>query len=499
MNNFFRAKPYFTKCKIFINSKPSHAVSHRLNLPFSPQGYFRTAATSTTRFYSLAHKTPSLLYQSVNLVTAAQIHSSRSVQNVYFAPRKGFSSDSNKKQKPGWYWVPVKYGLASIAALQLYRIIKKQLSQDQEFSAEYEGRIIEGPWQVKMLTALPLKALSRLFGSFNELEIPKMLRKPLLSLYIFAFGCNTEEMVNPNLADYPNLSTFFYREIKLENRPISNSDMISPADGKVLHFGRVEGNNIEQVKGITYKIDSFLGKEHSDNGKSEQSSKQTEPFTEINSVEYSVENLLGAETPNNENTKPLKHPSHINNYSTQPQYNQLYYAVIYLAPGDYHRFHSPADMAVKVRRHFNGELYSVSPYLAKRLQNLFVLNERVCLLGEWKYGFMAYVPVGATNVGSINLNFEKELKTNIPHKIRTEMQLSLSTADLIEHRNGYEELDYTKMPLYSKGVSLKKGEEMGGFKLGSTIVLVFEAPSSFKFDIVSGQKIKMGESIGNCA
>ncbi|PVU88819.1 hypothetical protein BB561_005683 [Smittium simulii] len=99
MNNFFRAKPCFTKCTIFLNSKPNHAVSHRLNLPFSPQGYSRTAATSTTRFYSLAHKTSSLLYQSVNLVTAAQIHSSRSAQNVYFAPRKGLMPDSNKEQK----------------------------------------------------------------------------------------------------------------------------------------------------------------------------------------------------------------------------------------------------------------------------------------------------------------------------------------------------------------------------------------------------------------
>jgi phosphatidylserine decarboxylase precursor len=54
-----------------------------------------------------------------------------------------------------------------------------------------------------------------------------------------------------------------------------------------------------------------------------------------------------------------------------------------------------------------GELYSVSPYMAKRLENLFVLNERVALLGRWKYGFFGMVPVGATNVGSIKINFDQ--------------------------------------------------------------------------------------------
>lgn len=45
--------------------------------------------------------------------------------------------------------------------------------------------------------------------------------------------------------------------------------------------------------------------------------------------------------------------------------------------------------------------------MAKRLENLFVLNERVALLGRWKYGFFGMVPVGATNVGSIRVNFDK--------------------------------------------------------------------------------------------
>lgn len=54
-----------------------------------------------------------------------------------------------------------------------------------------------------------------------------------------------------------------------------------------------------------------------------------------------------------------------------------------------------------------GELFSVSPYIARRIANLFVLNERVALLGRWKHGFFSMIPVGATNVGSIVVNFDK--------------------------------------------------------------------------------------------
>ncbi|PVU95445.1 hypothetical protein BB559_002734 [Furculomyces boomerangus] len=316
-------------------------------------------------------------------------------------------------------------------------------------------------------------------------------------------------MEKPNLRDYSNLSEFFYRSIKSDLRPISESVLVCPSDGKILHFGIVEDNLVEQVKGITYHIDDFLGKiDHNlteeekleaiiEHSRSETACTE-ENFCEINFIDYSVNSLIGENgengttnvqnTENRVETKP-ENKKKFSRLSKVKPGNELFFAVVYLAPGDYHHFHSPTDWVVERRRHFAGELYSVSTYVAKKLRNLFILNERVCLLGNWKHGFMAYVPIGATNVGSIKLNFDPELETNLHPKKKT-----LSNSGSV-----YEELEYIKLQECSDigGVPLKKGQEIGGFRLGSTVALIFEAPVSFRFDIEAGQKVKMGMSLGS--
>ena len=56
--------------------------------------------------------------------------------------------------------------------------------------------------------------------------------------------------------------------------------------------------------------------------------------------------------------------------------------------------------------------------MAKRLENLFVLNERVAMLGRWRHGFFSMIPVGATNVGSIKINFDQVTSSfySVPRK-----------------------------------------------------------------------------------
>jgi phosphatidylserine decarboxylase len=178
----------------------------------------------------------------------------------------------------------------------------------------------------------------------------------------------------------------------------------------------------------------------------------------------------------------------------------LYYAVVYLAPGDYHRFHSPTNWVVERRRHFAGELYSVSPYLQRTLPGLFTLNERVVLLGRWRWGFFSYIPVGATNVGSIKVNFDRELRTN---SLTTDTAADRAAAEANKRGEpwlGFVEATYENASPVLGGHALRRGDEMGGFQLGSTIVLVFEAPKEeeggWQWMVEKGQKVAMGQAMG---
>jgi phosphatidylserine decarboxylase len=93
------------------------------------------------------------------------------------------------------------------------------------------------------------------------------------------------------------------------------------------------------------------------------------------------------------------------------------------------------------------------------------------------------VPVGATNVGSIILNFDKELRTNVRGRVPPP--------------GTYTEAVYSAASPILNGKPLHFAEEMGGFCLGSTIVLVFEAPKDFQFAVRDGQKVRVGEMLGD--
>jgi len=89
------------------------------------------------------------------------------------------------------------------------------------------------------------------------------------------------------------------------------------------------------------------------------------------------------------------------------------YMVVYLAPGDYHRYHSPAAFTASYRRHIAGYLEPVDPRYLTNHREVLKQNERVNVLGDWDHGFFALSFVGATNVGSIKLHFDDTLKSNI--------------------------------------------------------------------------------------
>lgn len=262
--------------------------------------------------------------------------------------------------------------------------------------------------------------------------------------------------------------------------------------------------------------------------------KQDEEFATVNGIAYTLPNLFSGSAqkqPNKKTSDASTTPKSASEAEVRadlalgekPWYSQLtsanrtalYYVVVYLAPGDYHRFHSPTAWVAEKRRHFAGELYSVSPYLQRTLPGLFVLNERVVLLGRWRWGFFSFTPVGATNVGSIVVNFDRELRTNSLTTDTAADRAAEEASERGEPYSGFAEATYEAASPILHGHALRRGEEMGGFKLGSTVVLVFEAPKGerpsldegwmgervkrkggWNWAVEKGQKVKMGQALG---
>lgn len=329
--------------------------------------------------------------------------------------------------------LPLGAGALVVGLIQWKRIRERNQAQ-LENSVEEKKGLEETDWQVACYKTLPLRHISRLWGTINDIYLPRWTRKTILGGYAKAFGCDVSEAEIDDIAQYSNLGEFFRRKLKGSARPISGEDLVSPCDGKVLHYGEVDVQSglVEQVKGVTYSLTSFLGSY----------------FT----------------------TPPHALPGTLDNNQLDDVPKTLHQCVIYLAPGDYHCFHSPVDWTVKQRRHFPGELLSVNPKVVGLISKLFQLNERVAYLGEWKHGFFSMTAVGATNVGSIKVPVDVELSTN---------QWKWESKTF--HQKDFKD-----------AVTVKKGDYFGEFNLGSTIVLIFEAPKDFKFDLSPDMPVKVG-------
>ncbi|RQM08155.1 hypothetical protein DH86_00000601, partial [Scytalidium sp. 3C] len=164
-----------------------------------------------------------------------------------------------RETKIQWYQIPVGLGIGFLGLLQFYKVSEREKARIAEEAQDGEKQTRPkkrerirptGPWQVQVMSTLPLKAISRLWGRFNELEIPYYLRVPGFKLYSWIFGVNLSEVSEPDLHVYPNLSAFFYRTLKPGARPLDPDPnaLLSPSDGRVLEFGTIESGEIEQVK-----------------------------------------------------------------------------------------------------------------------------------------------------------------------------------------------------------------------------------------------------------
>ena len=240
--------------------------------------------------------------------------------------------------------------------------------------------------------------ISRIFGKFASKEFPSFFQNVINSVYVKLMKVDLSEC--EEASSYKSLNKLFTRELKIQRELQGNdSDFISPCDAFISECGDIVEQKALQIKGQSYRVESFLG-------------------------DYILK----------ENKDRLIGGKYIN---------------FYLSPKDYHRYHVPFDMKIKKAVHIPGKLYPVNFTWLRKIPELFVENERVvleCYTKDEKLFYMVFI--GALNVGKMRFTFDDTIQTNAKSS---------------------QEQVYMYKDLW-----LKKGDELGRFEMGSTIVMFFE-------------------------
>ncbi len=149
------------------------------------------------------------------------------------------------------------------------------------------------------------------------------------------------------------------------------------------------------------------------------------------------------------------------------------FATIYLSPRDYHRVHMPVAGTLREAIYVPGDLYSVNQATAAGVENLFARNERLVTLFDTEYGPMAMVLVGAMIVAGIETVWSGQIAP------ASKQPLTL-----------YSRTEPAR-------VQLAKGAEMGRFKLGSTVILLFGRDAlQWQETLAAGATVTLGRCIG---
>ncbi|MDF0748835.1 archaetidylserine decarboxylase [Marinobacter sp. 71-i] len=150
------------------------------------------------------------------------------------------------------------------------------------------------------------------------------------------------------------------------------------------------------------------------------------------------------------------------------------FATIYLSPKDYHRIHMPLAGTLREMVYVPGKLFSVNPTTAENVPDLFARNERVACIFDTPAGPMALVSVGAMIVGSVETIW----------------------AGIVSPGN--KEVSVSRYGTLKTPIRFEKGEEMGRFRLGSTVIIVMPRGTvNWNADQVAGGTVRMGEAFGD--
>lgn len=270
---------------------------------------------------------------------------------------------------------------------------------------------------------LPKQALTA-FAGFVASRERGWITTEIIRRFVAKYQVNMEEAARSDIASYPTFNDFFTRALKPGVRPLAQADLISPVDGAISQFGRIEHDQIFQAKGHHYSTTALVG----------------------------------------------------GDAALAAQFENGSFATLYLSPRDYHRIHMPCDGRLTRMIHVPGELFSVNPVTARGVPGLFARNERVVCVFDAPRGPFVLVLVGATIVGSMATVWHGVVNPPRGKQVRA--------------------WDYD--PKAEAAVVLRRGEEMGRFLLGSTIVMLFKKDTiTFNPEWAPAGAVRLGEAMGN--
>ncbi|WDL97404.1 archaetidylserine decarboxylase [Alicyclobacillus sp. ALC3] len=143
------------------------------------------------------------------------------------------------------------------------------------------------------------------------------------------------------------------------------------------------------------------------------------------------------------------------------------YFTFYLSPRDYHRIHMPLDGTVTSWRYIPGTLYPVNPLGVQLIPGLFAKNERLVSNVDTDQGAVAIVKVGATVVGRI--------RTVYGPPVQAPRRRAVQQGEL--------------------NLCLQRGDELGWFEMGSTVIVVVSSRLSLKPLVKRGDAVMMGQTV----
>ena len=283
---------------------------------------------------------------------------------------------------------------------------------------------------------LPQHSLSNIMYALTRSKI-SWWKKAFIDWFIKQYNVDMSEAVEANLDTYACFNDFFTRPLKPEARPIcdAQNSLACPVDGFVSQAGNIEDGRIFQAKGQSYTLEELLA----------------------------------------------EHKEWVSEFTNG------HFTTLYLSPSNYHRIHMPIAGTLTGMTYVPGRLFSVSPATARAVPRVFARNERVITHFETAAGPMALILVGAIFVGSMETVWHGVITP--PHSASSKYW------DYTHTDSGLSDSLPTPESSASSVVELNKGEELGRFNMGSTVIALFPPNSIHWHHLQSGQPVRMGQQI----